>query len=81
MITINLCDLLYHRPVTNVHTPKAVWIALVKIGGTNEKGTKTLTQSCLENGKLQCDCGIHSFGVGLCIGGSGEKTGKKVNPC
>ena len=54
MITINSHDLFYHRPVTNVHTAKAVWVALVKIGGTNEK-TKTLTQGCLENGKLQHD--------------------------
>ena len=55
MITINSHDLFYHRPVTNVHTPKAVWVALVKIGGTNKKRTKTLTQGCLENGKLQHD--------------------------
>ena len=66
MITINLHDLFYHRPVTNVHTPNAVWMAPVKIEGTNEKRTKTLTQGCLENDKLQHDRSSELRGGPVC---------------
>lgn len=62
MITINLCDLLYHRPVTNVHTPKAVWIALVKIEEPMRRGQNLIPELLWRMAKLQCDRGIHSFG-------------------
>lgn len=41
MITVNFCDLFHHRPVTSVHTPKAIWVALVKTEETYEQGTNT----------------------------------------